>query len=204
MGQQVDIETDEIRGQRFLITDIEIIDDINFVWYNITAAKGALVDSWERTLGNGLKTKPTVANIELDEQETVVLHQSFQKTWTHDENPNIMRILFPNGTYTPRGWTPTFEFDERISFIEILDKNNNIMFRNIKSVQTDPTENTIYTYFYIDPFAAVGEWGKIRFYGGYEASFDYNSGVLIDEITVNIVKTELEGVQIDRTDVKGW
>ena len=204
VGQQVDIETDEIRGQRFLITDIEIIDDIDFVWYNITAAKGALVDSWERTLGNGLKTRPTVANIDLDAQETVVLNRSFQKTWTHDENPNIMRILFPNGTYTPRGWTPTFEFDERISFIEILDKNNNIMSRNIKSVQTDPTENTIYTYFYIDPFAAVGEWGKIRFYGGYEASFDYNSGVLIDEITVNIVKTELEGVQIDRTDVKGW
>ena len=200
----MDIQTDEITGERFLITDIEIIDDINFVWYNITAAKGALVDSWERTLGNGLKTKPTVANIELDEQETVVLNKSFSKTWNHDENPNIMRILYPNGTYTASGWTPTFEFDYRINYVEIIDTKGKVMTRNIKSVQTDPTANTIHTYFYIDPFAAVGEWAEIRFYGGYQATFEYGSGVLIDTVSCPMNKSNLEGIQIARTDIKGF
>lgn len=204
IGQTVDFNLKEKTDYNYLITNIEITDDVGFVWYTITAAKGALVDSWERVLGNGLRTKPTVANIDLEEQETVVLNKSFSKTWTHNENPNIMRILYPNGTYTASGWTPTFEFDYRINYVEIIDTKGNVMTRNIKSVQTDPSANTIYTYFYIDPFAAVGEWAEIRFYGGYQATFEYGSGVLIDTVSCRMNKSNLEGIQIARTDIKGF
>ncbi len=204
VGQQVDFNMAEIDEDNFLITDIEIIDSIDFVWYTITAVKGALADSWQKTLGNGLKTKPTVANIELGEQETVVLNRSVSKTWTHDENPNIMRILFPNGTYAASGWTPTFNYDERITYVEVLDGAGNVLVRNTKSVQTDPTESTIHTYFYIDPFSATGTWAKLKFYGGYQATFRHGSGVLIDEVSMPLEKTNLEGVQISRTDIKGF
>ena len=61
-----------------------------------------------------------------------------------------------------------------------------------------------YTYFYIDPYDAVGEWEKVKFYGGHQATFEHGSGVLVDERDLKLTKTQLEGVQISRTDIKGW
>lgn len=205
VGQTVTFNTTQLKDDNYLIESIEIIDDLNIVWYKITAVKGALVDSWEKTLGRGLRSKPTVANTEIEEQETVVLNRSFSKVWTKDENPNIMRILYPDGSVTAgAGLTPTFIYDQRVSYIEILDAKGTVLTRNIRSSQSDPSRDTIYTYFYIDPFIAIGEWAKVRFYGGYQASFTIGSGVLIDEQPITLTKSNLEGVQIARTDTKGW
>lgn len=205
VGQSVEFKTSQLVDDSYLVDNIEIIDDLNTVWYKVTAVKGALVDSWERTLGRGLRSKPTVANTELSEQETVVLNKSFSKVWQYEESPNIMRKVFPNGEFTAgAGVTPTFLYEDRVKYVEIIDKKGEVMTRNIFSTQSDSSRDTIYTYFYIDPFVAVGEWAKVRFYGGLSASFTVGSGVLIDEQVITLTKSNLEGVQIARTDTKGW
>ena len=205
VGQTVDFNTGDLVDTGYLIDSIEVIDDMAVVWYKVKAVKGALSESWETVLGRGLRSKPTVANTELSEQETVVLSRSYSKTWTEAENPNIFRKIYPNGQVLPNGsLTPTFLEMERVKFIEIIGENGETLVRNIFSTQSDSTKDTIYSYFYIDPFSAVGTWKTLKFYGGTGASFAYGSGVLIDTIAVNITKTQLEGVQIDRTDRKGW
>jgi hypothetical protein len=143
--------------------------------------------------------------VDVSETETVVLNHSFDKTWVLNDNPNIMKVLFADGSVLANGEeNPMFNYDQRVSFIEVISKTGEVLWRNIKSIQTDPTKDTFYTYFYIDPFDAVGEWAKVRFYGGHQATFAHKSGILIDERDLNITKTQLEGVQIARTDRKGW
>ena len=109
-----------------------------------------------------------------------------------------------DGATLADGRTPMFNPDDRVTFIEVIDTNGKVLVRNIKSVQTDPTRDAIHTYFYIDPYDAVGEWAKVRFYGGRNATFGIGTGVLIDENELAISKTQIEGVQISRTDTKGW
>ena len=142
---------------------------------------------------------------DVSETETVVLNHSFTKTWVLSDNPNIYKTLFPSDLKSPQdNVTPMFNPSERVSFMEVIDINGKVLVRNIKSVQTDPEKDTIYTYFYIDPFDAVGQWAKVRFYGGHNATFTHGSGVLIEERLIDITKTQIEGVQITRTDIKGW
>ena len=205
VGQKLSFQTSEWNDDDYVVDSIEIIDDLDFVWYKITAVKGALCDSWFRTLGNGLNFKPTMPIVDVSETETVVLNHSFDKTWVLNDNPNIMKVLFADGSVLANGEeNPMFNYDQRVSFIEVIGKTGEVLWRNIKSIQTDPTKDVFYTYFYIDPFDAVGEWAKVRFYGGHQATFAHKSGILIDERDLNITKTQLEGVQIARTDRKGW
>jgi hypothetical protein len=205
VGQKLSFRTSEWNDVDYIVDSIEIIDDLNFVWYKITAVKGALCDSWFRTLGNGLNFKPTMPIVDVSETETVVLNYSFDKTWILSDNPNIYKTLFPSDNKTPKdGANPMFNPDERITFMEVIDKNGKVLVRNVKSVQTDPTKNTINTYFYIDPFDAIGEWAKLKFYGGHKATFGHGTGMLIAENELVSSKTQIEGVQISRIDTKGW
>lgn len=205
VGQLVDFNTSDLVDSGYLIESVDIVDDMPLVWYKVRAVKGALSESWETVLGRGLRSKPTVANTELSEQETVVLSRSYSKTWSYEESPNIFRKVCPSATTFPNGrLTPTFLEMERVSFMEVIGADGSVLTRNIISTQSDNTRDVIYSYFYIDPFTAVGTWKELKFYGGTGANFTHNSGVLIDTIAVNVTKTQLEGVQIDRTDKKGW
>jgi hypothetical protein len=204
-GDKVAFEVDELKDTDYIIDKIDITDDVTTIWYKITAVKGPLCDSWTRSFGKGLQHKPTMALQDVSETETVVLNYSFSKTWILSDNPNIYKTLFPmDGATLADGRTPMFNPDDRVTFIEVIDTNGKVLVRNIKSVQTDPTRDAIHTYFYIDPYDAVGEWAKVRFYGGRNATFGIGTGVLIDENELAISKTQIEGVQISRTDTKGW
>lgn len=205
VGDKVAFDVDELKDNDYIIDKIDITDDITTIWYKITAVKGPLCDSWTRSFGKGLQHRPTMQLQDISETETVVLNHSFNKTWVLSDNPNIYKTLFPSDLKSPQdNVTPMFNPSERVSFMEVIDVNDKVLVRNIKSVQTDPEKNTIYTYFYIDPFDAVGQWAKVRFYGGHNATFTHGSGVLIEECLIDITKTQIEGVQITRTDIKGW
>ena len=205
VGDKLEFNVDELKDINYIVDKVEITDDVTTLWYKITAVKGPLCDSWTRSFGRGLQHRPTTALQDISETETVVLNHSFTKTWILSDNPNIYKTLFPSDSKTPKeGANPMFNPDERITFMEVIDKNGKVLIRNIKSVQTDPTKNTINTYFYIDPFDAVGEWAKLKFYGGHKATFGHGTGMLIAENELVISKTQIEGVQISRIDTKGW
>lgn len=205
VGEKVAFDVDELKDDDYIIDKVEITDDVTTVWYKVTAVKGPLCDSWSYAFGKGLQHKPTMPLGDVSEVETVVVNRHFDKTWVLSDNPNIYQTLFPSDNKTPSdSVNPMFEFDKRITHIEVVDKNDKVLIRNIKSIQTDASKNEFDTYFYIDTFEANGEWAKVRFYGGRLATFEIGSGVLVDEKPLELTKTQLEGVQISRKDKKGW
>lgn len=57
---------------------------------------------------------------------------------------------------------------------------------------------------YIAPFEANKNIAKVRFWGGYQANDAVGSGVLVDEQAYDKLKTQLEALQIDKVDIRGW
>ncbi len=207
LGEVIDFEMRELTDSGFLVDNIETSDDSGIPIYRYNCVKGALIDSWTKLLGNGLR-KPSLINYtDLAEQETVVISREFTKTWQEWEKPNPFHKMKPSSTLYPSNDyydLPMFRYGHRVRFVEIVSEKGGVVLRNTYTQQSNNRANTITTHFFIDFFQAVGTWGKLRFYGGWEASFEIGSGILLEEVDFNFTKDQLEGLQIIRTDIKGW
>jgi hypothetical protein len=196
-----------LNGDQLLIESVTTMDDSEKnIWYDITCSSGPEVCTWAKMFqAMATRGQAFIIRQNISETQVLITLQTFNKTWMVGTTSNIFKEIFPSVTQYPSVNTyPMFDYQDRCKYIELLDSVNTVLVRKAITKQTGANTSNILSTTFIAPFEGNGNIAKVRFYGGSTANDTPGSGILIDEQLYTRTKTQLEGIQIDKTDVKGW
>lgn len=196
-----------LNNTEVLIESVDTTDESGiFLYYDITAVEGPEEGSWAKMFQKmATKGQVFVIRENISEEQVLITLKEFSKTWQHTDAPNIFTELYPGSSVYPGNIIyPMFEFPDRVKYIELLDSINNVLIRKKITKQTGSNTTNIVSTTYIAPFEANKNIAKVRFWGGYQATDAVGSGVLVDEQAYDKLKTQLEALQIDKVDIRGW
>jgi hypothetical protein len=208
-GELVDINLQsEGVNEEFLIEEVNIYDEVNLLWYHIKAVRGNIYDSWAKVFTRALEREKVKQEKESILDETIVVAKSYYTEWSQTARPQLFAYYPPSPTLT-LPFLPSFDYGRQIVYLDVTYINLNGMQEQIRVHRSNQYTigNKLTTVFYINPGELNGQWTKLKFYGGNEKQARErftNSGILIDEIDVNIIKNEYENIQINRTDERMW
>ena len=204
--QNITIQCYGLNKEQCLIESIEMTVEENLPKYKVTAVTGATNGSWAKMFHSmSKKGQAFILRENVSEDQILVTLSSFSKTWLQSESPNIFIELYPSDTlYPSNNLCPMFGIEDRVKYIELLDGSNNVILRKQRTSQAGGQSDRILTTWFINPTEGNGDIAKIQFFGGFGADSAEGSGVKIDEQVFVRTKTQYEGVQIDKTDIKDW
>lgn len=180
----------------FLIEKLEIYEDNNLIWFDVSLVRGNIFESWARVFQKALEKNNTANQDELKLEEIIVIAKDFSTVWYQADNPNPFNVWYPSDTVFPSdNLFPGFIEETRVTKIKITVNGSE---HDVKKTNYINTGNLL-TLFYVNPSEMNGTWEEIKFYGGPEGH-----EILLDTVLVDFVKNELEALQIQRTEVKGW
>lgn len=192
-----------LTSNELLIESISISKSDQTIWYNVTAVEGPVSDSWSKMFYHmATRGQTFVIRENISEEQILVTLQQLSKTWTEAESPNIHKSLRP--THKPNV-KPMFKYEDRVKYLSFFDASDNEIFRKLISRRTGLDTNTVSATTFISPFEANGlVIASVGWWGGWKATEVNGTGVLVDKQPFDKVKNELEAIQIDKTDQKGW
>lgn len=172
--------------------------------YDISIVDGSATGGWAnffKQLAN--KGEAYVVRENIQENEVISTIEYFTKTWNQNELPNIYKKIYPgSATYPGANTIASFEDNQRVRFLTFYS-NNIELFRKAVT-KTTTTDTQIITTTYISPADANTAITHVGWIGGDSANSNAGTGVLIDKQAYAKIKTNLETIQIDKTDKKGW
>lgn len=185
-----------------LIESVSIKQDGSMMYYQVTAAEGAAMGSWEKFFGKlANKGLALIIRENIIEDQVLITAKSFTKTWLSSAAPNIYKGLIANGASYPSAATyPSFATGDEVRFMELKKSDNTVLVRKKITKQTGSFVSVVF----VSPWEGNGSIGKVAWYGGVGASIVNGSGIKIDEQAYAKTKTDLEALQITKTDIKGW
>jgi hypothetical protein len=166
------------------------------IWYDIEAVEGPQNESWTKmfrsmaTRGQAFVVRENIS----DEQVLVTLEQFF-KEWEEIETPNIFYEVYPSATTMP-GILPMFDPSDRVKAMALMSSGVELMNKPITKQETSAGE--IKSTVLVNSYEGNGDITHVRWYGGHFGN------IVVDEQVFEKTKTELEAIQIDKTDTKGW
>lgn len=166
------------------------------IWYDVVAVEGAMHSSWSKmfysmaTIGQVFVIRENIR-----EEQVLVTLEQFYKTWLEAETPNVFYEVYP-GENTLPGVLPMFDPAHRVRSIALVSDTEELVKKTITKQITSDGE--ILSTTFINSYEGNGNITKVRWYGGY-----FNN-IIVDEQDFVKEKTELEAIQIDKTDIKGW
>jgi len=168
-------------------------------WYSVAAVEGPDVSPWQSW--KALTRAPSVVEdrVTLGESTTLVVQQSFAKNWTSAGAAiNIWRTLNPSSSTQPGASTyPVFDARNRI--VDLAWVSNGVEAgRRATTRTTVDTSTRVDTATFLGPGDANVQITALRWYGGA------NRNILIDEQAFVFSKDDLESLQIDRSDTRGY
>ena len=207
-GQLVTVTLPEhdLDGAELLVESLEVRDEQGMeLRTRVRALEGPAYDSWAKFFGYIATRGDTfIVRENIGEDEILVLLLQFEKEWGIDENPNIMREVFPaDDVYPSESLYPMFDYDHRITHIEwVVD--GEVAGRKRMTTRENMDTAEIYTMVYLTPFEALGNVEQLHWYGGINAADEQGTGIKVATETHEQEKTSLESWQIERIDRKGW
>lgn len=207
-GQVIDttLLQHEINNVECLIecVTIDFIDDQ--IRYKVKCAEGPEQNSWTKMFEvMATRGQAFVVRQNISEKQILVTLDTFSKTWESADNPNIFKEVYASDTLFPStALYPMFAFTDRVKYIELLDSLDGVLLRKRVTKQTGSDTGEILSTIYIAPFEANDQIDKIRFYGGTKATSVNDSGVPIDEQPYSKLKTQLEAIQLEKTDTRNF
>jgi hypothetical protein len=175
------------------IYDVSLVDG---------AATGGWADFFKKLANNNNKTKALYENIQ--ENEVLTTLQTFNKTWTSTEQPNIFAVTNPGSSLQPGPNTyPSFDNRTLIKYMSFFV--NNVEFFRKPISKTVTTTGQIKTTVFLTPLEANNvNITHVGWFGGMTVTKNLNTGILIDKQPFSINKSDTQALQIDKTDIKGW
>jgi len=191
-----------IHNEEFLITKIDTFteDKGKIIYYSIEAVKGVNNQSWANFFYNIAKQgREFVIRENISEQQVLVTLEEFTKDWEQTEDPNIFKSTIASETTFPSVSTyPMFKEVDRVKYIAWyvggVEADRKLVAKRINS------EDEIFTLSYLSPLDANVEISHIGWFGGINATLSTGTGVEVDKQVYIKSKTELESVQIEKTD----
>ncbi len=200
----VNLPAHGINGE-MLIESVSISTEQNtVVWYDVSCAEGPEQQSWTKMFETmATRGQTFVVRENISEDEVLIILQSFSKTWNAGDNPNIFTEVYASDVLYPSATLyPMFAATDRAKYVELLDASNNVLLR--KSITKQTGTSVLNSIVYIAPYESIGAIATVKWYGGYRASEANGSGIVIDTQSWARVKTVLEALQIDRTDIRNF
>ena len=112
--------------------------------------------------------------------EILIIPIDFSKTWTYAENPNIFRKLKADGTWKADGtYTPNFEEQHRVTHIAWFNGTTELGRQQITQQDVN-TADRVDTLTYLGPNSANENITHFGWIGGFRATEQVGTGVLID------------------------
>lgn len=191
--------------QDVLISQVRIYTQDNVVWHEVELLIGPEVADFYDMFNEAVTKKTRSIYENIQEQEALVQAFEVTKTWGIEDTPNIFRELYPSNTLYPSpSLYPTFEKIQRVIYMEVIQDDETVA--RVKHIRQNEVNDVLTSIFYLDNATANGIITKLKFFGGYLATEEVGSGVLIDEVTLidEIHKTIKDVIQIYRIDIKGY
>lgn len=199
--------------------------------YSLSVVDGSATGGWANFFKKLVNNTSLVVRENIQENEILQTLQTFNKTWLQTDNSNIFIDVLPSVSLYPSATLyPEFEDNNRVKYITFYDSSNTEIFRKqitkqtfdaVNNVLTSTTfiapfemANTSDTFAFLYPsatlypsdslFLAFNEVAYIGWVGGWKATSSVGSGEIVDKQSYSYTKTNLESIQIDKTDSKGW
>lgn len=188
----------------FLITSSRISFRDGEIFYEVTACSGPIDPSWEDIFCRIAKNARERYLETTSESEVVQGLEEFSKIWQWDDYPNPFRSVYADGSQTPSSqYVPCFAEGDRFTHC-VLYSNGVEFFRKPITYQEDD-EETLTSIVIINaneanrvPISHVALWG------GDSCSSTPGSGVELAKFSFEKTKSQLETIQLNFYDVRGW
>lgn len=166
------------------------------IWYDVEAVEGPNSASWTKLFYHmATRGQAFVIRENIREDQVLVTLEQFTKIWEEAETPNIFYEVYP-GDHTYPGVLPMFDPADRVKSLSLLSSGDELVNKPITKQETLAGE--IKSTVFVNGYEGNGNVTHVRWYGGYFGN------IIIDEQEFIKEKTQLEAIQIDKTDIKGW
>lgn len=189
-------------GEQMLIESIRIIYQSNTFWYDVKAVSGPENKSWASFFGQ-IAARGLVLRENLQEEQIITTVENFSKIWPLSEQPNIFRVLYAaDDLYPSDNLYPSFDPAERVRYLAWYNGSTEVGRKPVtKQTQTD---GSIESVTYLSPIDAVGTITHLGWIGGIDATESTGSGVVTDKQVFSKNKTQLEAIQVNKTDTRDF
>ena len=197
-----------------LIESVTTRQDGDIIFYEIQAVEGPELKSWTKFFEQIVTRGEDIIREGIGEDEMIIIPFEFEKDWVEMENPNILRHVYPDSTYTAGdALTPMFNPEDRVRYLE-WEYDNGTRERKLITDSSGLDEidvNEVYTLTYLDPGEALGTIVEFAWVGGIRVKTQVGTGIIVDTQTETVsadpgeqpwTKSELESWQIEKTDKK--
>jgi len=169
---------------------------------NVTMVSGPVNNRWESYFARLAGALDRAADRAGGQIEVVTTVENFSKLWVPEERPNIFVLPLPGAGVFPSGTlVPAFEPSERVLFLAWFDGDDEVD-RKPFTLQTGANTNEIVTTTLLGVNDAVGTFTHFGWFGGHTATGTITTGVLVDKQTFAFTKTNIEQIQVVKTDTK--
>jgi len=203
-GRLVTVTFDEadINAASALVTTVEWFARYDLAHAVVTLVVGPIEGSWAQWFGALSRRVAEMAEAAGGEVDVVTTLESFSKTWTAIEVPNIFYVVYPGAsTFPGAAVLAAFETDDRVRFMSWYDGATEMGRKTITS-QTGAATDEIVTTTVLGVSDAVGTFTHLGWWGGASASLTLGSGVEVDKQAFAFTKSDIEAIQVDKTDTK--
>lgn len=202
---KVTIPYHDLNETEMLVESISITKQDEMFWYNVTCVEGPVNGSWAKMFYHmATRGEAFVIRENIREDQILIVLSTFSKTWVQSENPNIFRSTFPGDTTIPSSSTfPMYRDQDKVKYVSWFNDETELG-RKAITKQTGTSTSEINSTSYLAPFEANETITHIGWFGGWQATAQLGTGVLVDKQVYDKVKTSLEAIQIDKKDTKGW
>lgn len=196
----VNLPDHDLNNAEMLIETVQITKEDNELWHSVSAVEGPVSGSWAKMFyAMATRGQAFVIRENINESQVLITLAQFNKTWEEADSPNIFKEVYASDNLYPSDTLyPMFEYADRIKEVALFDTLNNELLRKVITKQTGNSTGNILSTVYVAPFEANGSIAKIAWYGGMR------SDIKIDEQAYLKTKTELEAIQVERTDLRNF
>lgn len=191
----------------FLVTNVDarIVDpDENLIEYSVTAVCGPAEQSWESIFCQMAEAAKAKYHGAIGAKDVVLGAYTFEKTWQSTNRPNIFISVYPDSDTTPATDVfPCFDPDD-INKYFVVYSNGAEVFRKIVTLRDFDDPSEFYTVAILNPAESNLTISHIGLWGGDSATNAAGSGIELSKYSFSYTKNELESLQFEFTDYKGW
>jgi len=186
-------------GVEMLIETINVSKKESTIWYDVTATENGTSDTWAKFFYKIASKQIYAVRENIGEDEVLTILEQFSKTWAISDNPNMFKEVYASASlYPSTSLYPMIAYADRVKRVKLLNASNAVLLNKaITTVNGEETGEVLSTL-YVSPNEANGSIAKVSWYGG---KFE---NILMDQQVYVHSKTELESIQIDKTDTRNF
>lgn len=182
-----------------LVTTSEWFTEAGNLRAVVTMAIGPIEGSWAQWFGALSRRIDRFAELGGGEVNIITTLEQFVRDWEESDRPNIFRECRAGTAVAGPDTFPEFEPQHRVRYMAWFDGGVE-RGRKRNTSQTGAASDSVNTTTVLVALDAVGDIEEFVWFGGLGATDAVGTGVEVDRVAFVTTKTDLEQIQVQRTD----